>query len=380
MDKNSVKKTFTKKSGYFVFSRKFSSEELTPLLIEASVLYKTVSDLPILPSISSQLHAELVRRSIFGTAALEGNPLSEERVGEIIAASGSVRAPERAEKEIQNLKRAYDGIDAMPTKDSPIEITQSLIKKIHAVVTDGIEQEYNLPGKYRNHKVQVGDSEHGGQYTPPKCLPDIEDLMMHFEEWINSEEIMALDAFLRAPLAHYYFGLIHPFGDGNGRTARLIEALTLHVSGIKYVPVMLSNFYYRNIDAYFLAFSQARKNKENDVTPFLKFALQGTVESLNEIKDRITFFIRKFSLRDYYEYLKAEKRITRRQHDLLTTLLSSDLTPFNLKSLFTHPLFTVLYRDVSQRTARRDLKKLKALGLLNQAGGKEYILNIRALG
>lgn len=375
-----MKRIFTLRSGYFNFIHEFSTEALTPLLVEATVLYKTVADLPILPELSSKLHEELIRRSIFGTAAIEGNPLTEEKVGEIISDRAGGRTTERAEKEIQNLRAAYDHIGTVSTTVGPIKITEKLVREIHETVTQGIAYKQNVPGGYRNHKVKVGDVEHGGVYTPPRCLPDIKNLMKEFIGWINSDEVVALDPFLRAALAHYHLGLVHPFGDGNGRTARLVEALTLQAAGIQYVPIMLSNFYYRNIDDYFLMFSQTRKNKQHDVTDFLKFALRGAVESLNEVKDNITFFIRKFTLRDYYDYLRKKKAVTQRQRDLLMTLLEGDMQPFGLKDMYARPHFQFLYRDVTERTARRDLAKLKEEGLITATDDKKYVLHFRALG
>ncbi len=373
-----VRKILTFKSGNFVFSRKFNEGKLSPSLLQSRILYETVRDLPILPELSTQIEEELIRRSIFGTAALEGNPLTEERVGQIISEPAEEQRKERAEKEIQNLKVAYDSsVRGRQVSESVFKLEEKHIRKIHSVITHDIEHKYNVPGQYRNHLIKVGDVEHGGVYTPPKVLVDIETLMKEFTTWINSEEILNLDSVIRAALTHYHFGLIHPFGDGNGRTARLIEALLMRLAGMKYVPIMLSNFYYRNMDDYFWAFSKARKGKENDVTPFVGFVLKGVVESLNEIKGRIIFFIRKFALRDYYSFLRTEKKITQRQHDFLITLLEK-LTPFALGDLFNVSPFNVLYRNVSERTARRDLKKLCDEKLL-YIEERRYHLNLRAL-
>jgi len=284
----------------------------------------------------------------------------------------------RAEKEIRNLKDAYDSfVRGWQIPEAVSKLEEDLIRQIHSIITHDIEHEYNVPGQYRNHLVKVGNAEHGGVYTPPKMLADIETLMKEFARWINSEEILNLDPAIRAALAHYHFGLIHPFGDGNGRTARLIEALLMRLGGMKYVPIMLSNFYYRNMDDYFWTFSKARKSEEHDVTPFVGFVLKGVVESLNEIKGRIIFFIRKFALRDYYAFLRTGKQITQRQHDLLIIALD-ELTPFALGDLFTVSPFNVLYRNVSERTARRDLKKLSDTRLLYVTEGK-YQLNLQVL-
>jgi len=72
-------------------------------LVEARILYRTVIDLPILPQLAAQIGEEAIIKSIFGTAAIEGNPLKEEEVAEILSKSGETEKLERAEKEIRNL-------------------------------------------------------------------------------------------------------------------------------------------------------------------------------------------------------------------------------------------------------------------------------------
>ncbi|MBW2171208.1 MAG: Fic family protein [Deltaproteobacteria bacterium] len=380
-----VKKVMTLKSGKFVFSRRHSDKRIFSLLLEFRVLYKTVNDLPILPQLAAHLEKELVRRSIFGTAALEGNPLTEREVEDIVSKHDNIKSTKttkQAEREIHNLKDAYDFVARLQSSGHSSELDETTVKQLHEVVTKDIEYKNNAPGQYRNYVVKVGDIEHGGVYTPPKCRADIAMLMSEFMSWINSEEVVRLPVAKRAALAHYHLALIHPFGDGNGRTARLVEALVLRLGGIKYVPEMLSNFYYRNIDDYFRAFSVARKDKRNDVTPFLEFVFKGIVESLNEIKERITYFIRVLALRDYYVYLQKERLITQRQHDFLIMLLENRFGPFTARDMFTVSPFVVLYRSVSERTAKRDLKKLSGenLWLLDDLENGQYELNLGVLG
>jgi len=253
-----------------------------------------------------------------------------------------------------------------------------VITKAHEFITGGIEHETNLPGKYRSELVRVGNAEHGGVYTPPKILDDIKTLMKEFIEWINSEEVVATGPFVRAGLAHYHLALIHPFSDGNGRTARLIEGMLLNAEGVKYLPTMLSNYYYRNVDDYYWAFSKSIKSRENDISPFLGFFFQGVVESLKEIKGNISFFIRQFTLREYYAFLRKEKKLSQRQHDFMVALLEKTQA-VSISDLFdTHP-FMLLYRKVSQRTAMRDLKKLVDMKLLSVID-KKYFLNDDLLG
>lgn len=368
----------TFKSGNFIFSTKHNVSELNNLLFKARVLYSAI-DVPILPEWSSYLEEELIRRSIFSTAAIEGNPLKEEAVGKIINETDKGQKNNEATQAIINLKAVYEYIKTVEPTGKAIKLTEDFIKEPHRIITDGLNYTDNLPGKYRNHIVKVGDNDHGGIYTPPKCMPDIENLMKEFVEWINCKEVMELDSFIRAALTHYHLGLIHPFGNGNGRTIRIIEAMLLRTSGIKYVPTMLSNYYYRKIDDYYLAFSHTLKNPDHDVTIFLKFMLDGVIESLNEIKGNIYFRIRLLVLRDYCIFLKKQKKITQRQHDLLSMLLEI-LKPITLKDLLGTPPYNTLYRNVGERTARRDIDKLLELKILFQKENGEYILDTKALG
>jgi Fic family protein len=378
MSDKSIHKILTISSGPFVFSRKYDERLIEPMIARARALYMTIGDLPILPAYASRMEEELIRRSIFGTAALEGNPLSEEEVGTILKGGDGEQPSSISRQEIISLKNAYTVLTHPEPHREWLVIEEGFIKELHRKITDGIAYPHNAPGGYRNFRVEVGDKAHGGVYVPPKILPDIQTLMVRFLEWMHSEELKGVNLTLRAALAHFHLGKIHPFGDGNGRTARLLEAVILSRGGVKYVPTMLSNFYYRHIDDYFIAFREAEKTREDDVTPFLEFFFTALIQSLLEIKEKVTGFIRYLTLKDWFDQLLRSRDISRRQHDLLRLLLDLD-QPFTRADLFTLPSFRILYRQVSEMTARRDIARLKELNLLleEQSG---YRLNMRVLG
>ena len=380
-DRNLVKKVMTFKSGKFAFSRKcrtFGTEKLSDLQHTAYIYHEMIADFPILPNSASRMDEELIMRSIFGTAAIEGNPLREEDVANILSDPKAAASAEKAEREILNLKAAYDYATREITSAPDFELTEDVIKEIHAIITGGIEGSAGIPGRYRNELVKVDNAEHGGIYTPTKILDDIKNLMKEFVDWINSEEVVATGPFARAGLAHYHLALIHPFFDGNGRTARLIEGMLLGSADIKFLPLMLSSYYYRNMDDYYWAFSKSIKSKEYDVSPFLEFFYTGVVESLEEIKQKISHIIRELVLRQYYADLRKDKELSQRQHDFMISLLEYPQV-VRLSLLFEKTPFSLLYKSVSQRTALRDLQKLKIMGLLT-ADGKDYSLNFRVLG
>jgi len=371
----------TYKSGPFALSLNYDMPKIREKLIEARSIYSSIRAIPILPQLLTQLEEELIKRSIFGTAAIEGNPLSEKEVGKVLDEQKANKELNQPERQISNLRNAYNAIKAIVIDSSKrFMLDEKTIKKIHSIITTGVEEKNNDPGQYRNIEIKVGDAAHGGIYTPPKILDDMKPLMKEFMSWINSDELLREDPAVRAALAHYYLALIHPFGNGNGRTARAIEALLLKDARIKFfVCVMLSNYYYKNIDDYFRAFSLAERNDTYDVTPFLEFFLNGLIFSFKEVRSKIFAWIRIQTLRDYHRLLLSKKDIPQRQYDLLAILIDTNES-FELKELFEKDIFRMIYREVSERTARRDVeeladKKLIELNKDNRYQLSEHVLN-----
>ena len=373
-----MKEFLTFKSGKFYFNEKYDSSQIDSLLVRATVLNETIADLPILPELASQIQPDIMYSSISGTAAIEGNPITVDDVKKIAKGKEVEIYTKKDQQEIRNLIEAYKLLSGIEPTAEPFALSEELICELHKIVTSDVPDENNVPGKYRNGLVHVGDKAHGGVYAPPKILDDIKNLMREFVEWVNSEAVLDINPFIRASLSHYYFCIIHPFWDGNGRTARLIEAILLQSANIKYVPRELSNYYYRNVDEYYNSFSRGIKLKR-DATPFLKFCLEASVESLSKIKEIIVYFIRKFTLRDFYRFEKQKKRLTTRQFELVSLLLDNPVT-FTKKELRETRPFSILYGRVTTQTARRDLRKLVSQKILLVDENDRYSLNFRVLG
>jgi Fic family protein len=367
----------TAKSGKFYFTTAERTELVNSQDIQASVLNDALLELPILPELAARIDPDIMYSSVAGTAAIEGNPIDGNDVQRLAAGENIEGYSQKHRQEIINLITAYKFMDALPSNE-PVEITEDLVFGLHSMITKDVAHERNVPGRYRDGIVRVGDDSHGGVYTPPKIIKDIRDLMQVFLEWINSDEVGKASPFIRGSLAHYYLCIIHPFWDGNGRTARLLEAIVLHSAGMKYVPKELSNYYYRNVDAYYWTFSNGIRLRK-DSSPFQEFSLGGIVSSLKEVKGRIVYFIRKFALRDFYRFLRRKKDISSRQFEFLGLLLDNPVS-FTLQDLDEMMPFSVLYRKVSTQTVRRDLKKLTDRGILLRDDDGNYTLNLNMLG
>ncbi|ADD68956.1 filamentation induced by cAMP protein Fic [Denitrovibrio acetiphilus DSM 12809] len=367
-----VTKRVTATSKVFLFSDSFDKKILNEFLTRAAILNTTISDIPMLPQQASDIDTEIIASSISGTAAIDGNPYTESDIRSVMEKTDTENYSLNHKIEIENLIAAYESLDLFSAEGKNFIITEEFIKNLHHSLTQDLTYKGNTPGCYRDKLVKVGSEQHGGIYRPPSTRNDIEQLMKSFIEWINSDELLNASPFVRAALAHYHLSLIHPFFSGNGRTARLLEAYILHSANIRHVSKMLAGYYYRNMDRYFLSFSQT-KRKSKDTTPFLLFVLEAVNACLDELKERVYGYLYDLTMREYLSIMKNDGDLNTRQYELVLLMMEKDIE-ITLTGLQTNKPFVYLYSDVTEQTARRDLKKLTELNLLSSEDGKSYSL------
>ena len=165
-------------------------------------------------------------RAVHGTTALEGNPLSEAEVRHQMDLLASEAAPpsgpSRDQQQVLNAGRAQDWIRQRFTPESP-PLRRADILQMHELITAGSDETNNVPGRLRTHPVVVGTEALGGVHrgAPPQ---EVSSLVDRFVGFVNSRPFLANHPVVRALLAHFFLVTIHPFGDGNGRVSRLVEA------------------------------------------------------------------------------------------------------------------------------------------------------------
>jgi len=367
-----VSKKVTATSKVFMFSDAYDKKALSELVSRAEILNTTISDIPILPEQASDMDTLIMAESISGTAAIEGNPYTEQDIRNILEQKEAKNYSHNHEIEVENLIAAYKTLDNFEYEGDYFIITEDFIKELHLSLTEGLTNNGNTPGFYRDKLIKVGSKEHGGVYRPPSNLNDIEQLMASFIDWINSEELLNASPFIRAALAHYHLSLIHPFFTGNGRTARLLEAYILHAANVQHVSKMLASHYYCNKDEYFLSFSST-KRKSKDTTPFLKFVLDAVNACLDELKNRVYGYLYDLTMREFLNIMKNDGDLNTRQYELVLLMMEEDVE-ISLAGLQTEKPFVYLYKDVTEQTARRDLKKLSDMNLLKSEDSKNYHL------
>jgi Fic family protein len=342
---------------------------------EAAMLLQRVADAQMrfmsspLSQVANRLEQEVLVSSIFSTNNIEGGTLTEEETKEALDLDpAQVQAEEQ--RRAVNIKTAYD-IAQKSAQDPHWRLSVDFMKQIHAAITDGIPHKYNRPGLIRSNPknivTHVGDTAHGGRYKPPQYGGDIALLLDHLVIWHNELAVAEIPALIRAPLMHYYFELIHPFWDGNGRVGRVLEATVLHGRGFRYAPFAMARYYMERIDQYFTLFNLCRKQADKKMaypnTPFALFHLEGMLAGINRLHDRVNAMVRLLLFETRIKHLRDIKEINLRQYAILTQVMERG-KPLQIDDLRRAPWHEALYAKLGDKTKQRDLSRLREQELL----------------
>ena len=189
---------------------------------------KTIVDRTALPpAVEAELRRAARVRSTHFSTRIEGNRLTLKEAQEVIEhKKTSFHGRERDTGEVHNYWNALLKVEEWAVRRT--EFTEALIQRLHAIVEKG---KRSRPTPYRSGQSVIKDSASGTiVYTPPEAK-DVRKLMSEMAAWVRQAERSGMPGPIIAALAHYQFVTIHPYYDGNGRTARLIATFLLQRDG-----------------------------------------------------------------------------------------------------------------------------------------------------
>jgi Fic family protein len=339
-----------------------------------------LAGIPLAPELDKSLHEVYLAKGVAATTAIEGNTLSEEQVLQHI--QGKLSVPPSQEYLTQEIDNVIEGCNLILNEikegvQPPLSLKR--IMDLNRIILDKLvlDDPEIIPGQIRKNTVGVGTY----RGAPAE---DCEHLVAGLCEWLNGEVFhprqgMELPyAIIRAAIAHLYIAWIHPFGDGNGRTARLIEVQILLSSGVPSPAAhLLSNHYNKTRTEYYRHLDKARK----DVIPFLFYAISGLRD---ELRQEIEFLrVQQWEISWINHVHKTFDKLrgtphSRRKHLVLDLSKQTEPVAFaELKEVSAR--VAVEYKDRSYRTLVRDVKELINMDLITSDKGnwrakKETIL------
>ncbi len=338
------------------------------MLGECQAICEQIARAPLPPVNFQRMSRIYLAGGTASSAALAGNPLSGEEVfRRLEERTPGPLSRKRAFLEVDNIIRGCERARADHREAPSPGLTSGRIRELNRIVLRGLAPMNDpLPGEYR-----VEDS--GPEETPGAPAEDCAHLVDRLCEWLDGPGFTSdgdrriADAVIRATLAHLYLAGIRPFGEGNGRTARLLEYHILVSAGIPVISAHLPAIHYhRTRGEYSLQLETAWQTGE--VVPFIQYTVRGFLEGLRGQARRIGEYQREIAWQrhvlSFFQDAVTESD-TRRRH--LALDLSSQGKPSPLSQI---PLISPrLARDYARRVERtliRDLNYLKEAGLVEK--------------
>ncbi len=318
-----------------------------------------------MPETAEELNLVSLEKGAQATTAVEGNTLTQEQVG--LLARGELQLPPSKEYLGVEVKNILRGFNEMLDVDTPPTLNAERVKYLNGVVLDGLElDEGVVAGEVRMHEVGVA------RYRGAPAR-DCEYLLGRLCDWLDGMDLQLGHSKLALPVvkalvAHLYLAWIHPFGDGNGRVARLVEYQILLGAGVPNPATHLLSNHYNDTRSEYYRRLDASSRAPNGVMEFLVYALQGFVDGLTDQVNAIKRQMRE-DMWTNYVHMRFRDRSSptdvRRRHLVLDLSERDEPAPRRDLRLLT-PRLAAAYAGKTDKTITRDLNALSEMGLITR--------------
>ncbi len=265
------------------------NNRLLQFLLQIEKHKEALNVLPMTGTLIASLRETARLMTTHYSTQIEGNSLSPTEV-KAIAEDKAKGFPgrERDEEEVRNYFLALEYIEQQLQAQKPI--TETLIQTIHGWAYHGKSK----PTPYRDGQNVIRDGSTGSiVYMPPEAS-DVIELMRALVEWINTQiQLQELPVPILGAIVHYQCATIHPYYDGNGRTARLLTTYLLHKLGYGMNGIYsLEEYYAKNLQGYYNALTIGKSHNyyggraEADITPFLDYFLEGMAIAFTSVRNK----------------------------------------------------------------------------------------------
>jgi Fic family protein len=327
-----------------------------------------IDNSPLVPAWEAKFRDDASLRTIHYGTKIEGNELTKEQAQQVVRLEGYVDSKDAAEKtgilardrdiqEVLNYRNVMVWIDQQDALNSQGLFSEKTLKTLHSLTMQKLIDEKYI-GEYRDKQVVVKSATDGGIVFRPPVSFEIPYLVGEFLAWVTSPVSDSVHPLFKAAIMHYQFVFIHPFIEGNGRTARAMATLALYNSGYDFKRFFsIEQYFDSDVERYYQALLSVQQSGENDLTYWLEYFAYGLALEIDKVKHQVMKLSKDLKMK---KDLGTQVALSERQIILLELL-------HNQGQITSSDAQRVL-PNISVDTILRDIKDLIQKGVVKKKG------------
>lgn len=338
-----------------------------------------IDNAALVPAWEAKFRDDAMSRTVHFGTKIEGNELTREQAQQVVRLDGYIDskdvvqktgliARERDIQEVINYRNVVVWIDQ---QDYSLGAKQKLfgektLKTLHSLTMQRLMEEA-VVGAYRTKQVVVKSATDGQVVFRPPVSVEIEYLVKDFFKWLSDKEAQATHPVFQAAITHYQLVYIHPFIEGNGRTARAMATLVMKALGYDFKRYFsLEQYFDSDVEQYYQALLSVQQSPERDLSYWLEYFCYGLAIEIDKIRSQVEKLSKDIKLK---KELGKQVALTERQIIILELLHDQgQITSQDAQRVLP---------NVSVDTILRDLKDLITKGVVKKDGvtkGVRYTL------
>ncbi len=330
------------------------TDKIVNHLTEIALAREIVEKARLVPKWEISLRRDALIHSAHSSTHIEGNSLTLEEVSQL-ALGREVSAIRKDKQEVLNYLQVLSNLEKYIPKD---KWTTQLILQIHRTLVHKTLNQLQDEGIFRNRQVIVGYKDNEGRtvvtFQPPRTY-DVPKLVQYFLDWLNNTTTQLMNPVLIAGITHYELVRIHPFIDGNGRTARILAALLLLMQKFDTKRFFALDDYYDSDRIAYYAALKSVDAKTINITKWMEYFCEGVAFSVNRVKEKVLTLSRSKKATSSLEQIA----LTKRQMQIVEMMSrSGKITSKVMQAMF----------KITPQAVHKEMKKLLEMQVVNLVG------------
>lgn len=335
-----------------------------------------IENSPLVPAWEMKFRNEAMQRTVHFGTKIEGNDLTREQASQVVMIDDSnlrsisekagIVARDRDIQEVINYRNVVWWIDQQQINGGENLLTEKTLKKLHSLTVNRLIDEAYV-GVYRDKEVVIKGIDGEQVAFRPPHNSEVPFLLADFFAWLNSDNARQIHPIIRAAITHYQLVNIHPFIEGNGRTARAMATLVLYLAHYDFKKFFsMEQYFDMDVGRYYQALLSVQQSGNQDLTYWLEYFGYGLAIEVDKVKQQVMKLSKDLKLK---EQLGKQISLSERQIILLEILHhQGEITSEEAQQALP---------NISTDTILRDMKDLIKKGVIEKRGvtkGVRYIL------